>query len=621
MHQDIQQVLQDNFGYSSFLSGQQEIIEKILTGSDVVGVMPTGSGKSLCFQIPSLVLKGTTIVISPLISLMKDQVDTLNDEGIRAAFINSSLTLEELRRISGQARRGRYKLLYIAPERLELDGFRDLLSGIDVSLLAVDEAHCISQWGHNFRPSYMKITSILNSLPYRPPVAAFTATATPQVLTDIVDHLALKQPYILINGFDRPNLYFAVNEPADKFTHLSEFIHKNRDHAGIVYCSTRKTVENVCERLNRLGCPATRYHAGLSDSERITNQEDFLYDRKPVIVATNAFGMGIDKSNIRFVVHYNMPKTMENYYQEAGRAGRDGVPSQCILLYSAADIITNKYLITNSNGEGENHNAANDYKKLQQIIDYCNITGCLRKYILRYFGEKETRDTCDHCGNCLNEVAKSEITIEAQKILSCIYRMGENFGSTLVADVLRGSGAARIKNLGFDNLSTYGIMKDYSAKNIKSIIAVLIAEGLLEVTGDNYPVLKLNSASLSFLKNKEPLYVKKVIVKEETPQQKARRKDVIEHPALFEELRKLRKTIAGEQGVPPFVVFSDATLKDICRIIPVNSTAMLAVSGVGNHKLEKYGERFMQVISNYATENNLEEVNIIPRHPTGRSRG
>lgn len=602
MKDKIKQILQEYFGYVSFKKGQEKIIDKILQGHDVLGIMPTGSGKSICFQVPALAFEGTTIVISPLISLMKDQVDTLNEMGIKAAFINSSLNLQKLQDVTKNARRGVYKLLYIAPERLDNEYFGELLSDIDISLIAVDEAHCVSQWGHDFRPSYVRISSMIESLPKRPAVAAFTATATPEVKKDIVALLKLDDPYILVTGFDRENLYFEVDKPSDKFKFILDYVKKNDGSSGIIYCSTRKTVESICEKLNRQGISATRYHAGLSDKERIANQEAFIYDKIPVIVATNAFGMGIDKSNIRYVIHCNMPKTMENYYQEAGRAGRDGEKADCILLYSGADIITNKFLIENSGG---NTDKANEYKKLQEIIDYCNTDSCLRKFILEYFGELDVKDECNNCGNCINNIERTNITIEAQKILSCIKRMGERFGSSAVTDVLRGSSGKRIKAMNFDELSTYGIMKDYSKDTIKEIISFLIAEGYIDVRGDKYPVLALNALAYEWLKSGEELFIKRLIAKEPS---KAELKEFYEmkiDKVLFEKLRQLRRELAEEQQVPPFVVFSDATLKDMCRRLPTNEEKMLEVSGVGKFKLEKYCSRFITVIDDYVRENNI----------------
>ncbi|HYE82783.1 MAG TPA: DNA helicase RecQ [Clostridia bacterium] len=593
------QIMQEYFGYSSFKPGQKSIIEKMLGGYDVLGIMPTGAGKSLCFQIPALALEGTTIVISPLISLMKDQVDTLNEMGIKAAFINSSLGLQEYRSVMENAQRGVYKLLYIAPERLDTESFWELLSRMDISLVAVDEAHCISEWGHDFRPSYSRIAEMIERLPRRPVVAAFTATATPQVKEDIVKLLKLKKPYVLVTGFDRENLYFEVDKPVDKFDFLLKYVRKNTGNSGIVYCSTRKTVESVCDRLNKQGLAAIRYHAGLTDTARTANQEAFIYDRAKVIVATNAFGMGIDKSDIRYVIHYNMPKTMENYYQEAGRAGRDGEMAECILLFSAADIITNKLLIENS---GDNADKASDYRKLQEMTDYCNTDSCLRSYILKYFGEADSPEKCGNCGSCMNTIESTDITVEAQKIFSCIKRTGERFGSSVVTDVLKGSNSAKLKKLGFDKLSTFGLMKDYPQDTIREIIAYLISEAYLAVKGDKYPVLSLNPKAYSLLKGEGELHIKRLVVKE---QAKAQKSAFSIDDTLFVELRRLRKEIADSQKVPPFVIFSDASLKDMCARLPVTMDAMLDVSGVGKFKLEKYGVQFIELIKEYVDEKNI----------------
>lgn len=593
------QILQEYFGYSEFKVGQEQIIDEILAGHDVVGIMPTGAGKSLCFQIPALALEGTAIVISPLISLMKDQVDTLNEMGIKAAFINSSLNMQEYRSITEKAQRGEYKLLYIAPERLETESFWGLLSRLDISLIAVDEAHCISEWGHDFRPSYTKIAEMIARLPKRPAVVALTATATIQVKHDIVRLLKLQQPYILITGFDRENLYFGVEKPKKKFDFLLKYIKKNVANSGIVYCSTRKTVESVSKQLNEHGISATRYHAGLTDGERIANQEAFIFDRVQVIVATNAFGMGIDKSNTRYVIHYNMPKTMENYYQEAGRSGRDGEKAECILFYSASDIITNKLLIENS---GFNVDKTNEYKKLQEMVDYCNTDGCLRKYILGYFGENNSPSKCDNCGNCSGNIENTDITTEAQKILSCIKRTNERFGSGIITDVLKGSGTEKLRTLGFDKLTTFGLMKEYSKETIKEIIAYLIAENFIDVRGDKYPILALNVKAYSLLKGESELCIKRIIIKEAPKAKKTEHKISND---LFERLRGLRKIIASEHGVPPFIIFSDTTLKDMCAKLPVTGDAMLDVSGVGKFKLEKYGDRFIEMINAYASGSTL----------------
>lgn len=593
------QILQEYFGYSSFKQGQKAIIDRILKGQDVLGIMPTGAGKSLCYQVPALCLDGTALVISPLISLMKDQVDTLNELGIKAAYINSSLNLAEYREVMSKARKQEYKLLYIAPERLDTDSFKELAAGLKISIIAIDEAHCVSEWGHDFRPSYTKIADLISSMDKRPVVAAFTATATPRVKDDVEKLLGLHRPYVLVTGFDREKLYFQVEKPSDKFSHLLDYIRKNSEASGIIYCSTRKTVESVCEKLNRKGIKAVRYHAGLGEEERTANQEAFIYDRVPVIVATNAFGMGIDKSNIRYVIHYNMPKTMENYYQEAGRAGRDGERAECILLFSAADTVMNKFLIENS---GESSDKSEEYKKLQDIVDYCNTDCCLRGYILRYFGEQDYPQSCDNCGNCLSNKEQSDITVEAQKILSCIKRTGGRFGSGMITDILRGANTGRLKELGFDKLSTYGIMVDYSKETIRDIIAYLVSEGFINVKGDKYPMLSVSPRAGSILEGEEQIIIKRLIAKAGKEKQQP---GVEPERELFEKLRLIRKNIAEGKGVPPFVIFSDATLTDMCRKLPVDSESMLGVSGVGAFKLEKYGEPFIKAINEYMTDKKL----------------
>lgn len=590
-------LLKQYFGYDEFRNGQSEIIENILKGKDVLAIMPTGAGKSICYQIPALVQEGVTIVISPLISLMKDQVDTLCETGIKAGFINSSLSLTEFRKVIADAKNGRYKLIYVAPERLETDSFLELIQSIKVSMVAVDEAHCVSQWGHDFRPSYREIPRMLERLPERPVLAAFTATATPLVKNDIIKLLKLNNPYSLTTGFDRENLYFEVLKPENKFDQLIRYLSNVKGKSGIVYASTRKTVDSISEKLNKKGYLATKYHAGLPENERSNNQQEFIRDRIPLMVATNAFGMGIDKSNISFVIHYNMPKNMESYYQEAGRAGRDGERAECILFYSAADIITNKLFIENGS---EDSDKTGEYQKLNEIVAYCNTDRCIRAYILDYFGEKDTGEHCGNCGNCNNDIERTDVTLEAQKIMSCIKRMGERFGSVVVADVLRGSKTEKIRTMAFDKLTTYGIMKDYSKETIKELISFLIAEGYISLYGDQYPVLKLNLIALEVLKGSRTVTIKRVINKQKI----VSNEKVSVNKGLFEALRLIRKQLADKQNVPPFVVFSDATLHDMCKKYPVTDEEMLMVSGVGAFKLQKYGEQFVSAIKSYIEEHN-----------------
>lgn len=596
-------ILKQYYGYDSFKKGQALLIENILNGKDVMGIMPTGAGKSICYQVPAMLLDGATIVISPLISLMKDQVDTLNEIGIKSAFINSSLSTTELRSIMSNARLGVYKLIYVAPERIATDGFMELIQTIQISLVAVDEAHCVSQWGHDFRPSYKHITQMVSSLQIRPVFAAFTATATPRVKEDIIQLLELRRPYTLTTGFDRENLFFKVNKPEDKFNFLINYLREKSDKSGLIYCSTRKTVEMVCERLNSNGFLTTKYHAGLTDIERTDNQEAFIFDHISIMVATNAFGMGIDKSNISFVIHYNMPKSMESYYQEAGRAGRDGESAECLLLFGLSDIVTNKFLIEKGS---ENNDKSEEYKKLNDMVAYCNTDKCLRAYILSYFGEQETDENCKNCGNCNSNIISTVITIEAQKIMSCIKRMGERFGGAVVADVLWGANTSKIKTMGFDKLTTYGIMKDYSKETIKGYISFLIAEGYIEQSTGQYPVLCLNDLSYEVFKGIREVSSRLAFAKPEPIDVK----NIPMDSGLFGILRKLRKELAEEHNVPPFVIFSDATLNVMCRKYPTSDDAMLNVSGVGEFKLKKYGVVFIKAITDYVISNKIETSKI-----------
>ncbi|WP_069998661.1 DNA helicase RecQ [Cellulosilyticum sp. I15G10I2] len=596
-------ILQKYYGYRSFRTGQQELIDHILQGTDTIGILPTGGGKSLCYQIPALLLEGITLVISPLISLMKDQVDTLKEYGIQAELINSSLSHTEFREVIQNAKQGAYKLLYIAPERLETDSFIELMELLPVSLVAVDEAHCVSQWGHDFRPSYRRIAKMIQLLPKRPIVAAFTATATEMVKEDIINLLNLKKPFEFIGSFDRPNLYFEVRKPKSKFEDLKTYITESAGQSGIIYCATRKTVDEVCGKLNAAGVPATKYHAGLGEGERSENQEEFLYDRAPIMVATNAFGMGIDKPNVRFVVHYNMPKNMESYYQEAGRAGRDGEEAKCILLFSTQDIMTNRFLIENG-GFGIDHSA--EYQKLNGMVDYCNTEGCLRSAILTYFGQEAIDGGCDNCGSCNNETEQTDITIEAQKIMSCTKRMNEQFGSTLVTDVLKGANTQKIRDMRFNLLPTYGIMKDYSKETIKEIISFLIAGGYLALVGDQYPILRLTLKSYEVLKGQQKVAIRRIL----TPEQPVVHAETSIKQDLFNRLRQVRAQIAKEHQVQPFMIFPDTTLKDMCKKYPSNKEKMLQVTGVGEHKLEKYGDLFIEAIVSYMSENNILEQDI-----------
>ena len=593
---DSKKLLKKYFGYDEFRPAQEKIIDSILNGNDTLAIMPTGAGKSICFQIPALILDGVAVVVSPLISLMKDQVDALNTAGIPATFINSALDKMERDNRVERLLKGAYKLLYIAPEALDTYTMNSILPNLKISLIAIDEAHCVSQWGHDFRPHYQEIAPFIERLPYRPLVAAFTATATPKVQEDIVNLLRLQSPKVYISGFDRPNLYFKVLRNVDKDNFVLDYIKEHPGDSGIIYAATQKKVEQLHLFLLQQGIKAGRYHAGLSNQERIQTQDDFIYDRTDVIVATVAFGMGIDKSNVRFVIHYNMPKSIEGYYQEAGRAGRDGEKSDCILLFAQGDINTQKYLITHS--EDTSRIAAN-MALLSQMIKYCHTPYCLRAFLLNYFGDMEAKDYCGFCENCEGNAELKDITVDTQMVLSCVYRMNERFGSSMVADVLKGSKAERIKTWGFDKLSTYGLMKERRVKDIREFIETLVAMGYLSVTESEYPTLSLNEKSWNMLRNKEQVFCK---VKTEKPI----KVDIKtanasnENADIFNKLRKLRLDISRRIGIPPFMVFSDATLRSIATTMPKTKEEFLQISGVGEKKLAVFGDEFLDFIRNNA---------------------
>ena len=598
------ELLKKYFGYDSFRTGQDVIIEKILNKKDVLGIMPTGAGKSICYQIPAMCFEGVTIVVSPLISLMKDQVDSLNQIGIPSTFVNSTLSSLEYIQTIENISQNVYKIIYVAPERLESEDFIRLINSINVSMFAIDEAHCVSQWGHDFRPSYREIANVILNMKKRPIVAAFTATATEIVKKDIINLLHLEEPFLLTTGFDRSNLKFSVESISNKSDYITNYLEKHKNNSGIIYCLTRKSVDSLHNMLSELGYSVSKYHAGMSDKERNKNQEDFVYDRTSIMIATNAFGMGIDKSNIRFVIHYNMPRDLESYYQEAGRAGRDGEPSECILLYSRSDIVTNKFLIEHSETEPdiEISTYTNEYDKLNDIVDYCNTDKCLRKYILEYFGEVPLFDSCGNCGNCLSEIEVTDITIDAQKILSCMKRMRKNFGSNLICDVLKGSNTSKIRNFKFNELSTYGIMSEYSKDTIKDLIYFLVTEGYIEALGDKFPVLALSPMANRVLFDGEKVQIKRKI---EKISKISKQLDIDYDTNLFEILREIRRKIAEKQNVPPFVVFSDATLRQMCIYFPTTVENMLSISGVGMNKTQKYGSLFISAISKYIEENNI----------------
>ena len=605
-----QEILKQYFGYDSFRPGQDELVQAILSGRDTLGIMPTGAGKSICYQVPALALPGLTLVVSPLISLMKDQVGALNEAGVPAACINSAMSFEEMRDALYFAGRGQYKLLYVAPERLTAPFFLDFARRVPISMVTVDEAHCISQWGQDFRPSYLKILDFLAALPQRPLVSAFTATATAEVRDDIIRALGLEEPFVITTGFDRPNLYFAVEKPSSKPSALLAHLMQRRDKSGIVYCSTRKTVEEVCDMLLSRGLPTTRYHAGLDPEERLANQDDFLYDRKTIMVATNAFGMGIDKSNVSFVIHYNMPKNMESYYQEAGRAGRDGEAADCILLYNGQDVRTAEFLIEHSH---ENEDESMDEKTRRQLIErdmerlkqmtfYATTTDCLRRYILNYFGEKAPL-CCGHCGNCDTNFEEVDATMDARKILSCVYRLDErrlHFGKTVVAAVLTGSKSEQINRFHLDTLSTYNIMHEQTAVRVRQLIDVLLERGLLTADPERYNALFLTQTGNALMRGRGELRIK--LPREKKPETAARRTEELSADVdekLFEKLRALRTKVAQRAGVPPYVVFSNATLADMAARQPKSEYELLGVRGVGEAKARRYGAEFVDCIRAY----------------------
>ena len=595
------------FGYDSFRPGQEAVINAILNGRDILAVMPTGAGKSLCYQVPAMLLSGITLVISPLISLMQDQVKALNEAGVNAAFINSSLSEKELNDTFKNAYKGHYKIIYVAPERLMSEGFISFAKSVEISMATVDEAHCISQWGQDFRPSYMDIAEFINILDKRPIISAFTATATQNVREDIICSLGLSDPYFLVTGFDRENLFFQVDKPHNKERFILDFIERHRGESGIIYCATRKNVDSLYTLLRKQHISVVKYHAGMSNEERKQMQNDFVFDYTSIVIATNAFGMGIDKSNVRFVIHYNMPSSMENYYQEAGRAGRDGLNSECILLFSPQDIIINRFLLEHKDFSDIDPIDAmtireRDIKRLQIMEGYCYTTECLRNYILKYFGE-DPKKPCDDCGNCLRQFETLDMTEEAKKIINCIYESRGRYGKNIIMDTVLGAKTARLTEIGATEYKSYGVLESSNKNLLRRLIEELLLEGYI-ATGE-YQVLKLGD--ISRLKNTETkVLVKitdedKIAKRKEKPKKNKKGMDSLTSAGfkLFDKLKEFRLEIARAEKIPPYIVFNDKTLIDMCAKMPTTKSDMLNVSGVGENKYGKYGERFIAVIKEY----------------------
>ena len=601
------EVLKAVFGYDSFRQGQESVINAVLDGRDILAVMPTGAGKSLCYQVPAMLLSGITLVISPLISLMQDQVKALNEAGVDAAFINSSLSEKEMHDTFKNASKGQYKIIYVAPERLMSEGFVRLAKGVEISMITVDEAHCISQWGQDFRPSYMDIAEFVNVLDKRPIISAFTATATQNVREDIICSLGLTNPYFLVTGFDRENLFFQVDKPQSKDRFILDYLDRHKGESGIIYCATRKNVDSLYTLLKKRNISVAKYHAGMSIEERKQMQDDFVFDYTSIVIATNAFGMGIDKSNVRFVIHYNMPSSMENYYQEAGRAGRDGLNSECILLFSPQDIIINRFLLEHKDFSDIDPIDAmtireRDIKRLQIMEGYCYTTECLRNYILKYFGE-DPKKPCDDCGNCLRQFETLDMAEEAKKIINCIYESRGRYGKNIIMDTVLGAKTARLTEIGATEYKSYGVLESSNKNLLRRLIEELLLEGYI-ATGD-YQVLKLGD--ISRLKNTETKVLVKITdedkmaKRKEKPKSNKKGMDSLTSAGfkLFDKLKELRLEIARAEKIPPYIVFNDKTLIDMCAKMPTTKSDMLNVSGVGENKYGKYGERFIAVIKEY----------------------
>ena len=601
---ELESLLKQYFGYTSFRPGQHEVIQTLLEGRDCLAIMPTGAGKSICFQLPALMMPGVTLVISPLISLMKDQVDSLVNQEIPATYINSQCTFEEAKARFAAIRDGRVKLVYISPERLENEFFTSFMQSLPISMFIIDEAHCVSQWGHDFRPSYCAIKDWIAALPRRPVVGAFTATATEKVKEDMMTLLGLEKERIFIGGFDRPNLYFRVVRTNRKLDFALAYVQQHQEDSGIIYAATRKEVDRVYEELTRRGIRAGRYHAGLSDDVRRTMQDAFTYDRLQVIVATNAFGMGIDKSNVRYVIHYQMPKNIESYYQEAGRAGRDGAPGECILLFSRQDIMIQKFLIEQSVHDPQQQ--AVEFRLLNAMVRYCEGNHCLRHYILTYFGEHPSWQRCEKCGNCDQETVEEDMTEQVRSICLCVDELKGRFGMTMVCDILKGSQNAKVRRYGFENNSAFGMLGDFTLSEVRDMVRQCIDDGYLDQSDGKYPVVSLTADGRQALSGSRRIVQQKVVAADPVPElpkrQQKRRAGAIDEDALrplFDTLRAVRLELAKDEHIPPFVIFSDATLWDMAALKPDSLDAMSQIKGVGSFKLHKYGRQFVGAIQSY----------------------